>query len=357
MHVLLDIAREIGTAICPQHGSDDVRIEFLSADDSGVLVGLVKEVYGDSYDAEWVYEEDEIARRITDGELISTVGRDADGTAIGHLALMVEHQVTSVLHAGVAVVTKAARGHHLFTSMKRFGAQWATSAGYFGIFSEATAAHPYSQKANIDLGATETGFLLGWIPSSVSNNAAEGRAAHRESVALFYLKTNEGPDRPLYAPTRHRAIIGDIVKATGIRGSIVDAPPSTEIPAHSEIVVHAREDHNLAVITVIAAGADILEVLTSTRDRLVDDDGRDAVYVDFPLELATTEVALDACDDELMFGFAGVFPNQHMGGDVLRLQSLHRVEIHADDIATASPHGEALLAYVLDDLRRTHANA
>ena len=43
-----------------------------------------------------------------------------------------------------------------------------------GMFSEATAAHPYSQRANVELGAHETGFLLGWIPASVANDAAGG---------------------------------------------------------------------------------------------------------------------------------------------------------------------------------------
>lgn len=340
----------------PDSASDDITIELLSADDCGVLVGLVTQVYGDSYDAEWVYQPDEIRRRIADGELVSTVGRDAEGTAIGHLALMVEHGIASVVHAGVAVVTKAARGQHLFTRMKDFGAQWAKSAGYLGIFSEATAAHPYSQKANVDLGAAETGFLIGWIPGSVTNNAAEGRDAHRESVALFYLKTNDGPDRPIYAPVRHREVIRAIISATGIHGHLAIASPSTTVPKTSEVVVHEKEDHNLGIITVLTPGADIVDVLTRTRDRLVAENGRDAVYVDFPLELPTTEVVLDACDQELNFGFAGVFPNQHVAGDVLRLQSLHRVAIHADDIATASPHGEALLAYVIADLERTHAN-
>lgn len=335
---------------------DDVTIEFLSANDSGVLVGLVKQVYGDSYDADWVYQPDEVARRITDGELVSTIGRDADGTAIGHMALMVEHGIASVVHAGVAVVTAAARGHHLFTRMKHFGAQWATSSGYLGIFSEATAAHPYSQRANVDLGAAETGFLLGWIPSSVSNNAAEGRDSHRESVALFYLKTNDGPDRPIYAPARHREVVNGIIAATGIHGHLAIAPPNTTVPQRSEVVVHEMDDHNLGIITVVRPGADIVDVLTSSRDRLVAEHGRDAVYVDFPLELPSTEVVLDAHDADLMFGFAGVFPNRHVGSDVLRLQSLHGVAIHADDIATASPHGEALLAYVIADLERTQAN-
>lgn len=336
---------------------DNDSIDFLDANDAGVLVGLVQQVYGDSYDAEWVYDETEIARRIKDGELVSTVGRDEHGNPIGHMALMLEHGVMSVAHAGVAVVSKAARGHHLFTKMKQHASEWAKSAGFYGIFSEATAAHPYSQKANVDLGAAETGFLLGWIPNSVSNNAAEDRQAHRESVALFYLKTNDGPQRPLYAPARHRDVINGIIAATGIHGHLAIASPDKELDEHTEVEILGKDDHNLAIITVTTAGADLVEVLTSTRDRLVLEDGRDAVYVDFPLEDPTTEVALEACDETLMFGFAGVFPNHHVGGDVLRLQSLHHVDIHADDIATASPHGEALLAYVIADLKRTHANS
>ena len=336
--------------------SDEVSIEFLAPSDAEDLVRLIHEVYGDSYDAEWVYQAPEIARRIGDGELVSTVGRDPEGSAIGHMALMIEPDVTTVVHAGVAVVSTAARGQHLFTRMKRFGADWATEAGYLGIFSEATAAHPYSQKANVELGAAETGFLLGWIPPSVTNNAAEGRQAHRESVALFYLKTNEGPDRPLFSPARHRTVIKTIIDVTGMHGRVETADPGTVIPERSQLVAHAREDHNLAIITVPSPGRDLREAVTELRDRLVREEGRDAVYVDFPLEDPVTELMLDAIDEDFMFGFAGVFPNQHVGGDVLRLQSLHEVDVHSADIATASDHGARLLAYVVDDLGRTHAN-
>lgn len=335
---------------------DEVSIEFLAPGDAEDLVRLIHEVYGDSYDAEWVYQAPEIARRIGDGELVSTVGRDPEGSAIGHMALMIEPGVTTVVHAGVAVVSTAARGQHLFTRMKRFGADWATEAGYLGIFSEATAAHPYSQKANVELGAAETGFLLGWIPPSVTNNAAEGRQAHRESVALFYLKTNEGPDRPLFSPARHRAVIKTIIDVTGMHGRVETADPDTVIPEQSQLVAHAREDHNLAIITVLSPGRDLREAVTELRDSLVREEGRDAVYVDFPLEDPVTELMLDAIDEDFMFGFAGVFPNQHVGGDVLRLQSLHEVDVHSADIATASDHGAQLLAYVVDDLGRTHAN-
>ena len=54
--------------------------------------------------------------------------------------------------------------------------------------------------------------------------------------------------------------------------------------------------------------------------------------------------------ERLGVSYAGVFPNHRTEGDVLRMQSLHRVRVKADDIAVASDHGRELLDYVLADL-------
>ena len=53
--------------------------------------------------------------------------------------------------------------------------------------------------------------------------------------------------------------------------------------------------------------------------------------------------------ERLGVSYAGVFPNRHTDGDVLRMQSLHRVRVKADDVAVASDHGRELLEYVLAD--------
>ena len=126
------------------------------------------------------------------------------------------------------------------------------------MFSEATAAHPYSQRANIELGAHETGFLLGWIPASVSNDAAAGEGRSRQSAALFYTKLNDGHERPVYAPERHRAIIGRTLALCELRGHprrTASRTPSW--PARTELHVEVDADHNLALITVTFPGADL----------------------------------------------------------------------------------------------------
>ena len=77
--------------------------------------------------------------------------------------------------------------------------------------------------------------------------------------------------------------------------------------------------------------------------------GLDAVYIDLPLETPATALVADDLE-RLGISYAGVFPNHRTDGDVLRLQSLHRVRVKADDVAVASDHGRELLDYILGDL-------
>ena len=331
--------------------SENIDLRFLEAHEAEVLVDLIRETYGDSYDADWVYLPNEIAARINDNRLRSAVGYLADGTILGHMALMMEETAERVLHAGLAVVRDEARGHHLFERMKQFSAEWATKAGYLGLFSEATAAHPYSQKANIALGAHETGFLLGWIPDSVANNAARTLDKHRQSVALFYLKLNEGPLRPMYVPRKYQGIVGNIVSTSGLHSFLAVADPNTVIPESTDFEIEQKDDHNLSVIHVTRVGRDLIKVVNNERERQLTEVNRDAVYVDLPLQSHATQLVLDPLTDQTKFGFAGVFPNRERNGDVLRLQSFADIDLHVEDISIASDHGRELLDFIVSDWR------
>ena len=80
--------------------------------------------------------------------------------------------------------------------------------------SEATTAHPYSQRANLELGAHETGFLLGWIPATVTNDAAEDKTAPASIGGVFYLKTNDGHDRSDLRASCYREVVASIICLT-----------------------------------------------------------------------------------------------------------------------------------------------
>ena len=77
--------------------------------------------------------------------------------------------------------------------------------------------------------------------------------------------------------------------------------------------------------------------------------GLDAIYIDLPLDSSSTALVADHLE-RLGVSYSGIFPNSRADGDVLRMQSLHRVRVKADDVAVASDHGRELLDYVLADL-------
>jgi serine/threonine-protein kinase RsbW len=255
----------------------------------------------------------------------------------------------AVGHSGQAVTMPAARGQHLFTRTKQHLMDWARERGLAGMYSEATAAHPYSQRANLELGAHETGFLLGWIPASVSNDAATDNRPRRQSAALFYTKLNDGHEREVYAPERHQDIIRQTLELCELRGTLAEPPANVAIPERTSFHVEVDEDHNLALITAHEPGADLEQAVAAERRHLFHSKCLDAIYLDLPLENPATALLADHLE-RLGVSYAGIFPNPRTTGDVLRMQSLHRTRVTADDLAVGSDHGRELLEYVLADL-------
>jgi hypothetical protein len=329
----------------------DVTFRFLGPEEGGVLTGAIEAAYGTTYDVRWVYDPAEVSARLADGRYVSCVAETPAGDLLCHEGMSLAAAGDAVAHSGQAVTLEAARGRHLFTRTKRVLMDWGQERGLAGMYSEATAAHPYSQKANIELGAHETGFLLGWIPASVENDAAARQARRRNSAALFYTKLNDGHERRVYAPERHHEIVGQTLALCELRGTLAQPPPDFELPERTEMHTEVDASHNLALITVAVPGTDLEEVIGAERRRLFLKAGLDAIYVDLPLDTPATALVADRLE-QLGVSYSGIFPNPRADGDVLRMQSLHRVRVKADDVAVASDHGRELLDYVLADLER-----
>jgi Acetyltransferase (GNAT) family len=322
-----------------------VEVRFLRPDEASRLTEAIERSYGRSYDGAWAYDVDEVRRRLASGSMRSIVGVDPAGEIVGHLALDRPEPTAPAGHAGQAVVDPRYRGHHLFTTLKRDLATWCTSAGLLGMYSEATAAHPYSQAANLALGGHETGFLLGYIPSLVSTTAVTVDAqGHRQSVALFWLATNPAPVRVVHPPAWHRDIVASLYAHNRLERSLVAPGSVPDLAGPTHVTVTEHEDHNEATIAIDRVGADVVEVLGSVLAAEAAG-GRDLVHVDLSLEDPGTAALPLAVHDELGVFFGGVVPELH-GGDVLRMQWLNGVETDPSDVVVASEFGGELLDYV-----------
>jgi serine/threonine-protein kinase RsbW len=325
----------------------DIQVRMLAATESARLGDAVRAVYGETYPVLWAYDADEVARRISHGLLISAIAETTDGELLCHSGLVLADPDDAVGHAGQALTLPAARGQHIFTTVKRYLVEWVSSRGLVGMYSEATAAHPYSQRALLDLGGHETGFLLGFIPESVDNSVS-APSSGRQSAALFFLRLRPGQDRVVYAPDRHRGIVQDTIDVCHFRSQLAEAPSRTELPARSQLHVDTRPGDNVAVLTVVQAGDDLTARVEAERSRLFAE-GVDALYVDLPLDRPESAHVSESLE-QLRLTYSGIFLNHRAAGDVLRLQSLRNATALSHDVEVASPHGAALLEYVLGDM-------
>ena len=328
---------------------DDMQIRTLGPAESARLGEAVRAVYGETYPVQWTYDAEEVARLISAGLLISAIAETADGDLLCHSGLVLNEPDDLVGHAGQALTLPAARGRHIFTSVKRYLVDWAKTLGLVGMYSEATAAHPFSQRALLDLGGHETGFMLGFIPASVENNAASTSSGQgRTSAALFFLRMRPGKERMLYAPTRHRDIVLETIDICGSRAHLAAAPVRTDLPPVSRLSMERDTGDNVATLTVHQAGQDLTARVDAERSRVFDE-GVDALYVDLPLDRPESAHVSDTLED-LNLSYSGIFPNNRAAADVLRLQCLRNATAWSHDVAVASPHGAALLEYVIADM-------
>jgi hypothetical protein len=327
----------------------DIRIRMLAPAESARLGDAVRAVYGETYPVRWAYDADEVARRISAGLLTSAIAETTGGELLCHSGLSLATPEDVVGHAGQALTLPAARGRHIFTTVKRYLIEWAATRGLVGMYSEATAAHPYSQQALLDLGGHETGFLLGFIPASVDNSVS-APSPGRQSAALFFLRLRPGKERKLYAPTRHREIVQDTIETCDFRAQLVEAPVRSDLAPSSQLRVETRPGDNVAVLTVSQAGDDLTARVDAERSRLFSM-GVDALYVDLPLDQPESAHVGESLED-LRLSYSGIFPNSRAAGDVLRLQCLRQATALSHDVVVASPHGAALLEYVVADMER-----
>src|SRR5215213_4649999 len=342
--------RAVRAPAAPEDAPLEVRM--MRPEESFELSRCVYRSYGYSYDWNDIYYPDRIRELQESGLMRPCVAVTPEGEFVGHLALTLAGPDSPVGEAGQAVVDPRFRGHRLFERMKTFLAERAKEWGMYGLYSEATAVHPYSQKGNLHLGAKETGYLLGYIPASVSyKEIGEDREGRRGSVALFYMRTRDEPERTVYPPDEYREAVQRVVEHNGLHRAVEDSPDA-DVPPSTRMNVNVRRDHNLAFLRVEEPGADLRE-LVQDRLRELCLHGVDCVYADLPLSRPATSRAGAGLGD-LGFFFGGIIPEADggaVGGDILRLQYLNEVEVRAEDVHVASDFGEELVDFIFQQKR------
>ena len=324
----------------------ELKYRLMTAADAVSMARCMYRSYGYSYGNDFVYYPEKVKELIKSRLLHSCVVFNPEGELVGHLAMMLDSPDAKVGETGMAVVDPRYRGHGIFKKTKLFLVDYAKKNNMAGIYSEAVAVHPYTQKGNISLGAHETGFLIGFTPSTMFFKKIEKQQrTKRQTTVLFYLKLADD-EKKVYPPFHHKAMIKKIYEMSELNRKIEKAEHNVlkDIDEKSQVDVKVQTEPGRAFMRVSQFGKDVVELI-GFRLRELCLQKIDCIYIDLPLSNPMTQ-QICAPLEMMGFFFAGIIPEM-FDGDVLRLQYLNNVDIDFEKVTVVSDFGKELFDYVV----------
>jgi serine/threonine-protein kinase RsbW len=331
----------------PLPSDTSVTYRLMTPAEATALARCIYRSYGYTY-METIYYPEQVRELLEAGLMTSFAAVAEDGEIAGHVAITREHRASAVGDCGKGVVDPRYRSTGVLGKLVNMAMEHARKTGMQGIYGEATAVHPYSQKAAISLGWHECGALLGFAPVGMHfRHIQQQQDQGRTSVIICFGVTNQPPARDIYPPHHHQSMIRRVYERLKMNRNLVagtSAALSPELPPTSRIDVRAYAGESWAFMNIVEFGADLAE-LVEFRLKELCLRNINCIYIDLPLSHPATQ-QFCASLEMLGFFFGAVIP-ELSNGDILRMQYLNNVEVRADEIHTATDWGRELLDYVL----------
>ncbi|MCX7018744.1 MAG: GNAT family N-acetyltransferase [bacterium] len=337
---------DMASAPAPFPADMPITIRFMRPDEGVALARCMYHCYGYTY-VEQIYFPEKIREMIESGLMESLVAVAPDDEIVGHLALLKDTPGARIAEIARAVVDPRCRGRKLFERMKARFTEHARERAMYGLYSEAVSLHPFTQKGNHALGATETGIMLAQCPRSFCFRDIDENLPQRVSTVIFYLRVNNEPERAVYPPYHHATMIRRIYEQGGFLRRIDRPPHRQDIKLSGEALLDAQinSDVGNALLRVARMGANLRDIVRA-RLRGLCLNKIDCIYLDLPL--AEPATAYMCAQMELLgFFFSGIIPEITENGDVLRLQYLNNVPLDPARIVIYSDFAKDLLNYIL----------
>lgn len=330
-----------------QKTDDPVTFRMLVPEDAVNLAKCMYRVYGFTY-KDVVYFPEKIRQFVSSGLLVSMVAVNSKGEIVGHQGLRKGKADASVAEITMGAVDPRYRGRGIFEKLKELSFAHIRTKGVYGLYLEAVANHPYSQKANLAMGARETGILLGFIQGNVDFISFDNSkfSNSRLSVVLGYNRLEREPVRTVFLPESHQEIMKEIYSYGGFVRKFVREEILPRQPEVSQVDVSMFNDSRIAFIRIHVFGMDLIKVL-KYRLREIFQNEIEVAYLDYNLsDRAGTYYVKEI--EKLGFFFSGIIPELD-NGDIIRFGFLGSQAIDKDNIVLVSDFAKKILEYIWDE--------
>ncbi len=310
---------------------------FVIGDGDGIAK-LIYRNYDYTYYKHLFYEPHEVRRANKSGDVHSIVAIYED-QVIGHFAL-VRTQFSNIAEIAVATVDPRYKKMGIMNKMFDYLILKAQELGFQAIFGEAIMLHPYSQKANLSHGMTESAIILGEVPAQVEIEH-ETRERYRSAAMIAYLLFDKHPR--YITPSRiYGKNIHKVYQEIGIKTEGRPPRPDKRDPAAYRI------DRSLNVgIIRIETLLDENEFVSILDDLLKEH--CDMVYADINLHHIPAIDEIITILNRHTFFYGGVLFALYDGEDYLRLQHVNSNRIDEEHLIYYSENAKEMLEFIKKD--------
>lgn len=327
--------------------TQEVTLRIMKPSDAVNLARCIYRVYGYTYPHEAVYYPELFANLVESGMVTSCVAVNPSGEVVGHLGVFIDEVGDLVGESALAVVDPRYRGRGLFPRMKKMMMSEIKRRGFKGLYSRAVTVHEASQRANVKMGAAETGFILAHSPPTAIFKKMTTKKDHlRRTVALFYIGVAPDAIQEVYLPPQHEKILKRIYKHAGLKRVYQKSDQGGKVYPDSLIHIHVLSETSSAFLRVERYGESFLKELALKVQDLCQHK-IELIVLDLPLNDPVTSW-MCAEIEKMGFFFSGLMP-EYLQGDALRLQYLNNVPFHPDTVDVYSDFGKELFRYVVGE--------
>ncbi len=323
-----------------------IQIRDFEPGDEEAISRLIYNNYTYSYYKSLFYYPKQIRRLNESGEIASVVAQTKDGRIVGHFAL-VRVSGSNIAEIGVAVVDPDFKGKGVMTSMLSAIVQRAKEMKLSAIFGEALMLHPFSQRANLRHGFSESALLLGMVPNSVSLTDPNAVQTQRRAAVLIGYKILSGEkSRKVFLPKEYKRLIEEIYANAGFE---INRQKKSRCKEASLIEYEISEYTQTGRLIVDRLCGDFAHLLRHHLHILYKKHV-EMIYADINMSRCTQiDEAIKFLKDE-GFVFSGVIFYGRGEDDYLRLQLPNSDNIETKEIVCHSDFCTRLLKFIGDEL-------
>jgi len=313
---------------------------FVRGDGDGIAK-LIYRNYNYTYYKNLFYEPQEV-RRVNESGDVHSIVAVYNQQIIGHFAL-VRAQFSNIAEIAVATVDPRFKKMGIMNKMFDYLIQKAQALGFQAIFGEAIMLHPYSQKANLSHGMTESAIALGEVPAHLEIEQ-KLKNMQRSASLIAFLLFDKHP-RYLTKNSIYEKNIAEVYSQAGVELSQTPPPPERR----DSFSYRINRNLNVGIIRIEAV------LQTKEFESVFDDllkEHCDMIYADLNLHRIEKIGEIILLLNTHGFFYSGVLFAFYGGEDYLRLQHKNSNHIDEDHLLYYSANAKKMLEFIKQDEKR-----